>query len=56
MTNLYTTPTLASIAPSKADIAERAVALLVSRIDGGDVDEHVDYVPGFTLAVRESAP
>lgn len=54
--NAYSTPTLTSVAPSKVDIADRAVALLVSRIDGGPFDAAVDYVPGFTLSVRESAP
>lgn len=54
--NSYSSPTLTSIAPSKVDIAERAVALLVSRIDGGDFDKAVDYVPSFSLSIRESAP
>lgn len=54
--NSYSNPTLTSIAPCKADIADRAVALLVSRIDGGTFDKAVDYVPGFALSVRESAP
>lgn len=51
----YSFPSLTSIAPDKAEIARRAVALLVSRIGADDHEGH-DYVPGFTLQVRESAP
>ncbi len=54
--NSYSSPTLTSIAPSKADIAERAIALLVSRIDGGEFDQAIEYVTSFSLSVRESAP
>ncbi|NYD43323.1 substrate-binding domain-containing protein [Nocardioides panaciterrulae] len=53
--NRYTVPSLTSIAPDKSKIAHHAVELLVRRI-GGERPDGVDYTPGFSLSVRESAP
>jgi DNA-binding LacI/PurR family transcriptional regulator len=50
----YTTPTLTTVAPDKAAIAEGAVERINARI-GGDGGEGVrEIVPRFTLEVRES--
>lgn len=54
--SLYSVPSLTSISPDTAEIARRAIALLVNRIDGGYLTPSVDEVVGFSLAVRESAP
>ncbi|MGN6242129.1 MAG: LacI family DNA-binding transcriptional regulator [Motilibacteraceae bacterium] len=53
--NRYTVPSLTSIAPDKAEIADRALELLVRRIDGEGASG-TDATPGFAIAVRESAP
>jgi DNA-binding LacI/PurR family transcriptional regulator len=49
----YSIPSLTTISPDRRQIAETAVALLASLIDGGPgVDQ--DTLVGFTLEVRES--
>jgi LacI family repressor for deo operon, udp, cdd, tsx, nupC, and nupG len=49
----YSTPTLSTISPSKAQIASRAVAQLFSRIDG-DQSQPADFTAAYTLELRES--
>ncbi|WP_232664992.1 LacI family DNA-binding transcriptional regulator [Pseudonocardia sp. TRM90224] len=50
----YSTPTLTSIAPDKAAIAERAVERLTTRIDTGLPHESAFIQTPFVLEVRES--
>lgn len=52
----YSSPSLTSIAPDKAEIARRAVQCLVQRIRGEHREGHRDDSPAFILRVRESAP
>jgi DNA-binding LacI/PurR family transcriptional regulator len=51
----YSIPTLSSIDPGRDDIAEKAVQLLLARIDGGGGDGFVEYEAPFRLVVRESS-
>ena len=50
----YTVPTLTTIAPDKAAIAELAVERIGSRIAGGAADGAREIVTSFRLQVRES--
>jgi DNA-binding LacI/PurR family transcriptional regulator len=50
----YSIPTLSSIDPGRDDIAETAVRLLLSRIDGDVTTPFVEYSAPFSLTVRES--
>lgn len=52
----YATPSLTSISPNKEEIARQALGLLMSRVDGAEPHDGIEYVPSFTLLVRESAP
>jgi LacI family repressor for deo operon, udp, cdd, tsx, nupC, and nupG len=49
----YSTPTLSTISPDKAQIASRAVAQLFSRIDG-ETGEPGDFTATYALKLRES--
>ncbi|MET7422184.1 LacI family DNA-binding transcriptional regulator [Dactylosporangium sp. NPDC005555] len=49
----YSIPSLTSVSPDKAQIAETAVALLLDRVNGSDEADH-DTVTDFSLVVRES--
>ena len=50
----YTVPTLTTVAPDKAAIAERAVERIGERIAGTAPDGAVETVTPFRLEVRES--
>lgn len=52
----YSIPTLSTIAPDKDELARQAVALLLERIDSGEVppDEPREVRVGHTLIARES--
>jgi DNA-binding LacI/PurR family transcriptional regulator len=50
----YTTPTLTSISPSKAEIARLAVAELTAGLAGDGTDRSREITPPYTLEVRES--
>ncbi|KRE62785.1 LacI family DNA-binding transcriptional regulator [Nostocoides sp. Soil756] len=52
----YLTPSLSSISPDKEDLARRAVARLLARINGDRTSLGVEERPRFTLVARESAP
>lgn len=52
----FSVPSLTSISPDKAQIAEQAVDLLVSRINHVDELAGRDVSAGFALTIRESAP
>ncbi|WP_344613111.1 LacI family DNA-binding transcriptional regulator [Dactylosporangium salmoneum] len=49
----YSIPSLSTISPDKAQIAETAVALLLDRVGGSTEADH-DTVTGYSLVVRES--
>jgi DNA-binding LacI/PurR family transcriptional regulator len=51
----YSIPSLTTIAPDKAKIAEEAVARLLYRINDGYTEPCVLIQPGFRLVVRESS-
>jgi DNA-binding LacI/PurR family transcriptional regulator len=50
----YSTPTLTTVDPGRAQIATTAVELLVERMNGDDSD-HREIVAPFELHVRESS-
>lgn len=50
----YATPSLSTIAPDKASIAEHSVELLRRRMDAEDVPTSLDRIVGHRLVVRES--
>ncbi len=50
----YSTPSLSTIAPDKASIAEHAVELLRRRMDASDLLTSMDRIVGHRLVVRES--
>ncbi|MGY1806907.1 LacI family DNA-binding transcriptional regulator [Blastococcus sp. SYSU D00669] len=50
----YSTPTLTTISPDKAQIAELAVDFLASRLGEGRAERPREVTAPFTLAVRES--
>lgn len=50
----FATPSLTSIAPDKARIAELAVARLLRRVDGSTEEPVTDIGAGYRLVVRES--
>jgi DNA-binding LacI/PurR family transcriptional regulator len=53
----FSAPSLTTVSPGMAEIAERSIALLISRIEGLETTEHGVHVEaGFQLKVRESAP
>jgi DNA-binding LacI/PurR family transcriptional regulator len=52
----YAIPSLTTIAPDKAKIAELAVSLLLERIANGDSAPSRMLTPGYRLVVRESSP
>lgn len=52
----YTTPSLTSIQPDKAEIARRAVARLTAKINKTAAEPPFDLTVGFNLVVRESSP
>lgn len=49
----FLVPSLSTIDPDHSSMAERAVAMLARRIDGGD--GHEEFVSGFTVIARESS-
>jgi DNA-binding LacI/PurR family transcriptional regulator len=49
----YSTPTLTTVDPGRAQIARKAVDLLVKRMAGDDF-EHEELVAPYELHVRES--
>ena len=49
----YTVPTLTTVAPDKAAIAERAVERIADRIAGISLDRALETVTPFRLEVRE---
>jgi DNA-binding LacI/PurR family transcriptional regulator len=50
----YTTPTLTTISPDKAQIARLAVSFLVSQLDSGGAEPPREAEAGFELVARES--
>lgn len=50
----YSTPSLSTIAPDKASIAEHAVELLRRRMESTDVPTSMDRIVGHRLVIRES--
>ncbi|MGY1619026.1 LacI family DNA-binding transcriptional regulator [Geodermatophilus sp. SYSU D00691] len=50
----YSTPTLTTVSPDKAQIAELAVDFLASRLGAGRAERPREVTAPFTLAVRES--
>ena len=51
----YTSPPLTSVSPDKQAIAERAMELLVQRMNGTAPEHPQEVFPGFQLAVRRSS-
>jgi LacI family repressor for deo operon, udp, cdd, tsx, nupC, and nupG len=50
----YSTPTLTTIAPDKAEIARQAVSQLIARVESTDTNEPREIRAGYSLLVRES--
>jgi DNA-binding LacI/PurR family transcriptional regulator len=53
----FASPSLTTVSPGMAEIAERSIALLIDRIDGLEAREDgVHAEAGFVLKIRDSAP
>ncbi|MEV7607348.1 LacI family DNA-binding transcriptional regulator [Paenarthrobacter sp. NPDC089322] len=52
----FASPSLTTVAPGRTEIAERAVELLISRIEGRGVNAVEQPEAAFSLRVRQSAP
>lgn len=53
----FASPSLTTVAPGRAEIAERAVELLINRIENKDAPLHVQQPEAaFELRIRQSAP
>jgi DNA-binding LacI/PurR family transcriptional regulator len=53
----FASPSLTTVSPGMAEIAERSIALLIDRIEGHETAEQGVHVEaGFQLQIRESAP
>ena len=53
----FASPSLTTVSPGMAEIAERSIALLIDRIEGRETaDQGVHVEAGFQLQIRESAP
>ncbi|BCW56904.1 LacI family DNA-binding transcriptional regulator [Paenarthrobacter nicotinovorans] len=53
----FASPSLTTVAPGRAEIAERAVELLINRIENKDAPLHVQQPQAaFELRIRQSAP
>jgi DNA-binding LacI/PurR family transcriptional regulator len=53
----FASPSLTTVSPGMAEIAERSIGLLIDRIEGLEAaDGGVHMAAGFVLKVRESAP
>jgi DNA-binding LacI/PurR family transcriptional regulator len=53
----FASPSLTTVSPGMAEIAERSIALLIDRIEGHETAEQGGHVEvGFQLKIRESAP
>jgi DNA-binding LacI/PurR family transcriptional regulator len=53
----FASPSLTTVSPGMAEIAERSIALLLDRIEGRETDSQGVHVEaGFQVKVRESAP